>query len=223
MREEAEYPQAIVGLDDDDAFLGQSFAVIALFGVATGNEAASVEPDEYRQPRFAFAGRRPPNGEVQAVFARLRVTHELQDVPEDVGLHTSRAEFVGGPNTRPFRGGPRSPPAQLPDRRRGKGHALEHENGMIGVVGAFQLAGFGGDLLGGTRERSGKRQERSQPREVPSRTGEWTHGVSRKSALQCITTGNSTKTAGAREERGQPVERKSFACPAVPPEDGTLP
>src|SRR5260221_3074506 len=96
MGKEPEAAGGVVGFNDDDAFLGESFAIVPEFGIAACDEATAVVPHVDGKIGFGGGGSGQPNVEVEAVFAGLGIAHELQNVAEDVGLHAGGAEFVGG-------------------------------------------------------------------------------------------------------------------------------
>ena len=99
MGEEAEDAEAVVHGDDDDAAVGEELAVLAVFGGASGVEAAAVDPDHDGQG----AGTCPDGGpdvEGEAVFAGAGVVEDHVGV--DVGLEAVRAEVAGGEHVLPF-------------------------------------------------------------------------------------------------------------------------
>ena len=144
MRKKAEDAEAIIGADDDDAFFGEILTVVASFGIAAGDEAAAIEPDDDR--KLGWRGMRGnPDGEIQAIFAGLNVTKV--DVAVHVGLHAGGAEFIGGADSLPAQRGLRRFPAEFADGRSGEGDAFEHAHGAVGIESAGDDATFGFDFV----------------------------------------------------------------------------
>src|ERR1700722_12799537 len=142
MREESKDSQPVIISDHHRALARQCVAVIHGERSRASGESAAVGPDDYGA---AFAGgfRGGPDVQIEAVLARSRSTGGPALL-----LHAHRAKFVGLAHAFPMRRWTRLTPAQVADRRRGKGDALIDANVVGGAGDARYQAGFGADRIG---------------------------------------------------------------------------
>ena len=138
MRQEAEQAKPIVDGDQHHAGAGQGFAVVQRHAASALDEAAAVNPHHHRHFGVACASRRP-DVQIQAVFA-------LRDRPLGVEalrrgrLHAGLGKRRGVAFPLPRRGGRGRLPAQLADRRRREGDALERHHGVVGGIRPAHIA-----------------------------------------------------------------------------------
>jgi len=150
VREEAEFAEPVVQRNDHNAALGKIGTVIELDSGAAGHERAAIDPHHHRQLR-GWHGVGRPHVQRKAVFALLQILGVLRQV-----LRTDRTEFGRIARTGPVRPRLRRAPAQVANRRRGKGDVLEDLHIVFGRAVQDALIDFDRDLGGigfGRREQ----------------------------------------------------------------------
>ena len=141
MREEAERAQPVVVSDDDRALARQCLAVIAGLGSGPARKSAAICPHDHGTP-FAGGFRAGPDVYVKAVFAGCGCGTGA------ALLHADGSELVRFTDAIPVRGGLRSAPPQIANRRRGIGDSLEHADLVARCGGTRDQAGIDPDRFG---------------------------------------------------------------------------
>ena len=121
MREEAQRPHTIGDIDPDNASTRQRFARIIRHAGRADVKAPAIDPHDNRQ--MLGPARRRPDVEVEAVFAGRLIAEIMVHGAPAQGLQTHRRKTIGVIHPLPRRHRLRRAPAQIAQRRRGKGHA----------------------------------------------------------------------------------------------------
>src|SRR5882762_9946680 len=125
MSQKTKHAQSIVRRDDNRAFRCEMHSVVASLGARPGDEAAPIEPNNYRQP-LARAFRWRPNVEIEAILARPGIAENHIGI--DLRLHAASSKLGRfsdlGPGLHRLRG----PPTQVADGRRRKWNAAKNAN-----------------------------------------------------------------------------------------------
>src|SRR5580765_7832167 len=171
MREEAERADPVVERGDDETFFREALAVVHRNRAGAFRESAAVDIHKYRPP--LARPRRRPDVQIETVFARLPVSHELMrprlPFHDDV-LNAVRPEGLGAADALPRWRGPWRPPTKWTNGRRGERNASEDGDRRVSAGHAGHDSGLRSHLAVDGSQRCDRSNPRQNDSEEPDAT-----------------------------------------------------